>query len=122
MVANASGVIDVADHFGATAFDSPDTFWSHRGAQCSLGTMLDEFNLYTERFDRPGRVIRGADTIRHDLSPEAAGLPALSVGLSRQYRDEQDQLAAAMPLCDALCRRARGGADDGHDRPTGRSA
>lgn len=50
-----------------------------------------------------------------------AGLLALSVGLSRQYRDDLDQLEAAMPLYDALYRWARDGFDDGHDWPAGRA-
>jgi hypothetical protein len=56
-------------------------------------------------------VIRGADTDRHDLAPQAAGLLALSVGLSRMFRDDLQQLEAGIALYDALYRWAR----DGHD-------
>jgi hypothetical protein len=66
-------------------------------------------------------VIRGADTDRHELAPQSAGLLALSVGLSRQYRDDLQQLDAAMPLYDALYRWARDGHDEGHDWPAGRA-
>ncbi|MGV6805044.1 MAG: chromate resistance protein ChrB domain-containing protein [Ruegeria sp.] len=113
-------VNDVADRYGATPFDVEDTFWSHRGSNCTFDTMLDEFGLHTEALDRLALVIRGADTNRHDLSPQAAGLLALSVGLSRQYRDDQDQLIAGLGLYDAWYRWARDGFAEGHDWPTDR--
>ncbi len=56
--------------------------------------------------------IRAADTDRHDLAPQAAGLLALSVGLSRMFRDDLQQLDAGIALYDALYRWAR----DGHRR------
>ena len=82
--------------------------------------MLDEFNLRTPALDRLSTVVRAADTDTHDLAPEAAGLLALSVGLSRQYRDDLEQLEAGMHMYDALYRWARDGADEGHTWPTGR--
>ncbi|MEO1557006.1 MAG: chromate resistance protein ChrB domain-containing protein, partial [Pseudomonadota bacterium] len=76
---------------------------------------------HTPALDRLARVIRAADTNRHDLAAEAAGLLAVSVGLSRQFRDDQDQLEAGLGLYDALYRWARDGADEGHDWPGGRT-
>ena len=111
-------VAGVADRYGATPFDVEDVFWSHRGDHCTFDTMLDEFALHTPALDRLARVIRAADTNRHDLAPEAAGLLAISVGLSRQYRDDQAQLSAGMAFYDALYRWARDGADESHDWPT----
>lgn len=108
-------VAGVADRFGAVPFDVEDVFWSHRGDNCTFDTMLDEFGLRTEALDRLATVVRGADTNRHDLAPQAAGLLALSVGLSRQYREDHDQLAAGMTLYDALYRWARDGHREGHD-------
>ncbi|WP_022703135.1 chromate resistance protein ChrB domain-containing protein [Pseudorhodobacter ferrugineus] len=112
-----SDVLDVADRFTAIPFDVPNTFWSHRNDQCTFDTMVTEFGLTSPALDRLSLVIRAADTDRHDLSPQAAGLLALSVGLSRQYKDDLDQLNAAMPLYDALYRWARDGFDEGHDWP-----
>ncbi len=107
----------VADRFGAIPFDVEDSVWSHRDDLCTFDVMLDEWGLETEALARLARVIRGADTNRHDLAPEAAGLLALSVGLSRQYRDDLAQLAAGMALYDALYRWARDGQGEGHDWP-----
>ena len=110
-------VAAVAERFAATPFDVEGVFWSHRGDNCTFDTMLEEFALGTEPLDRMARVIRAADTNRHDLAPEAAGLLALSVGLSRQYRDDLAQLEAGMALYDALYRWARDGVGEGHDWP-----
>ncbi|AHD01044.1 chromate resistance protein ChrB domain-containing protein [Leisingera methylohalidivorans] len=117
-----SEVAGVADRFGATPFDVEDVFWSHRGPLCTFDTMLDEFGLRTPALDRLSLVVRGADTNRHDLAPEAAGLLALSVGLSRQFKDDHQQLEAGMTLYDALYRWARDGQGEGHDWPADRTA
>lgn len=110
-------VAGVADRYGATPFDVEEVFWSHRGESCTFDTMLDEFHLHTEALDRLARVVRAADTNRHDLAAEAAGLLAMSVGLSRQYRDDLQQLEAGIILYDALYRWARDGVGEGHDWP-----
>ncbi|KEJ87993.1 chromate resistance protein ChrB domain-containing protein [Sulfitobacter donghicola] len=115
-------VAGVADRYGATPFDVEDVFWSHRGDQCTFDTMLDEFGLHTPALDRLATVVRAADTNAHDLAPQAAGLLALSVGLSRQYRDDNQQLDAGMALYDALYRWARDGSSEGHDWPSERKS
>lgn len=116
-----SEVPAVARYFDATPFDVEGVSYTHRGEGCSFDALLDDFGLHSPALDRLALVIRGADTDRHDLAPQAAGLLALSVGLSRQYRDDLEQLAAAMPLYDALYRWARDGFDEGHDWPAGRA-
>ncbi|MEP4035837.1 sulfurtransferase/chromate resistance protein [Pseudophaeobacter sp.] len=110
-------VAGVADRYGATAFDTEGGDWSHQGDRCSFDTMLDRFSLRTAALDRVATVVRAADTNRHDLAPEAAGLLALSVGLSRQYRDDHQQLEAGFHLYDALYRWARDGQGETHDWP-----
>ncbi len=112
----------VADRFGAVPFDIPGVFWTHRGERCSFDAMVEEFGLASPAMDRLATVVRAADTDRHDLSPQAAGLLAISVGLSRLYRDDLEQLAAGMGLYDALWRWARDAHDEGHDWPAGRTA
>ncbi|MES2968465.1 MAG: sulfurtransferase/chromate resistance protein [Pseudomonadota bacterium] len=114
-----SEVLAVADRFGATPFDIDGVSFSHRGEQCSFDAMLDDFALHTTALDRLATVIRAADTDRHEASPQAAGLLAVSVGLSRLYRDDLEQLEAGMTLYDALYRWARDGFDEGHDWPAG---
>ncbi len=115
-------VAGVAERYGATPFDVEGVFWSHRGDKCTFDTMLEEFGLNTSALQRLATVIRGADTNAHDLAPQAAGLLALSVGLSRQYRDDQTQLEAGMAFYDALYRWARDGVNESHDWPTERQS
>ncbi|WP_299983422.1 sulfurtransferase/chromate resistance protein [uncultured Ruegeria sp.] len=109
----------VAEHFGATPFDVEGTHWSHRGDKCTFDTMLDEFTLHSEPLNRMATIVRAADTNQHDTAPEAAGLLAISVGLSRQYRDDHQQLEAGLHLYDALYRWARDGSEETHDWPAG---
>lgn len=115
-------VEDVAERFGAVPFDVQGVFWSHRGDGCTFDTMLDEFALHTPPLDRMARIIRAADTSRQDRAPEAAGLFALSIGLSRQYRDDQHQLEAGLAIYDALFRWARDRQGETHGWPAGHGA
>lgn len=107
----------VAEKFDATPFDVEDVPFSHRGEFCSFDTMLDVFGLSIAALDKLAVIVRGADTNRHDLAPEAAGLLAFSLGLSRMYRDDLEQLEAGLTFYDALYRWARDAQDEGHDWP-----
>ncbi|NND92286.1 MAG: sulfurtransferase [Granulosicoccus sp.] len=105
----------VASRYGATPFDVEEVFFSHRGEQCTFDTMLQEFGLQSVALKRLAAVVRAADTNRHEQSPQAAGLLAISVGLSRQYSDDVQQLGAGMGIYDALYRWARDGYEETHD-------
>ncbi len=118
----ASEVAAVADRFGATPFDIEGVFWSHRGPLCTFDVMLDEFGLHTPALDRLALIVRGADTARADLAPEAAGLLAASLGLSRMYRDDLAQLEAGIGLYDAFHRWARDATDETHNWPAAKPA
>lgn len=112
-----SQVSSVAERFNATPFDIADVFWSHRGENCTFDTMIEEFGIGNEALARLALIVRGADTNRHDLAPESAGLLAASLGLSRMYRDDLEQLEAGMALYDAFYRWARDATEEGHDWP-----
>ncbi len=108
-------VLDVADRFNATPFDVENVYWSHRDERCTFDTMVEEWNLAGEAIDRLATIVRGADTNRLDLAPEAAGLMAASLGLSRMYRDDLAQLEAGIQLYDAFFRWARDAHEETHD-------
>jgi len=108
----------VGDRFDATPFDVEDVFWSHRGELCTFDVMVEEFGLATEPLLRLASIVRGADTARLDLAPEAPGLLAASLGLSRMYADDLDQLEAGMGLYDAFFRWCRDAMDETHNWPT----
>ena len=115
-VAN-SQVEQVAERFNATPFDIENVFWSHRGDTCTFDTMIEEFGIGHTALNRLALIVRAADTNRHDLAAEAAGLLAASLGLSRMYRDDLEQLHAGMTLYDAFYRWARDATNEGHDWP-----
>ena len=108
----------VGERFGATPFDIEDTFWSHRGEKCTFDTMIEEFGLPSAPLARLAAIVRGADTARLDLAPEASRLLAASLGLSRMYADDLEQLEAGMLLYDALYRWCRDATDETHNWPT----
>jgi hypothetical protein len=112
-----SEVLGVADKYAATPFDVEDVFWSHRGDHCTFDTMLEEFGLQTNALKQLAIIVRGADTNRHELAPQSAGLLAVSLGLSRMYRDDLEQIDAGMLIYDALYRWARDASDESHDWP-----
>ncbi|MGV6839466.1 MAG: chromate resistance protein ChrB domain-containing protein [Planktomarina sp.] len=116
---SAADVKDVAEKFDAVPFDVEGAPYTHDGDDCSFDSILKSFHLQLPALKRMATVIRGADTNRHDLDPVCAGLMAISVGLSRQYRNDYQQLEAGMVLYDALYRWARDGADETHDWPGG---
>ncbi|APF38149.1 MULTISPECIES: sulfurtransferase/chromate resistance protein [Chelatococcus] len=113
-----SEVLAVADRFGATPFDVEEVFWSHRGPLCSFDVMVEEFGLTVGPLSHLAAIVRGADTARLDLAPEAAGLLAVSLGLSRMYADDNEQLEAGLVLYDALYRWCRDATDETHNWPT----
>ena len=80
--------------------------------------MIKEFGLCTEPLKKLADIVRGSDTNRHDLAPQAAGLLAISLGLSRMYSDDLEQLDAGMLIYDTLYRWCRDATDEGHDWPT----
>lgn len=108
----------VAERFNGAPFDVEGVFWSHRGERCTFDTMLDELGLRTEPLAKLSTMVRAGDTARLDLAPEAAGLLAASLGLSRMHLDDLEQLAAGMTLYDAFYRWARDASDETHDWPT----
>ncbi|PVE26193.1 sulfurtransferase [Microvirga sp. KLBC 81] len=115
-----SEVEGVAKHFGAVPFDieGEDVFWSHRGELCTFDVMVEEFGLGTEPLKRLALIVRGADTARLDLAPEAPGLLAASLGLSRMYSDDLAQLEAGLALYDAFYRWCRDATDETHNWPS----
>jgi rhodanese-related sulfurtransferase len=109
-------VASVGERLDAAPFDVDGAFWSHRGDLCTFDTMVEELGLAgLPALARLARIVRGADTAHLELEPQAAGLLAVSLGLSRMYADDLEQLEAGMTVYDALHRWCRDAVDESHD-------
>ena len=114
----ASEVMAVAEKFSATPFDieGQAVFWSHRDELCTFDVMVEEFGLGgLTPLQRLAAIVRGADTDRPDLAAQAPGLLAASLGLSRMFADDLQQLDAGMLLYDAFFRWCRDATDESHN-------
>lgn len=104
-------VFDEAKRRQAVAYDIPGAPITHDGELCSFDALLAAFDLGDPALAALARIVRGADTDRLDLAPQAAGLLAFSLGLSQLHSDDHTMLHAALPMYDALyawCRKAQG--------------
>jgi rhodanese-related sulfurtransferase len=113
-----SEVPAVADRFKATAFDIEGVFFSHRGGNCTFDTKLEEYGLQSKPLDRLATIVRAADTSRLDLVPQASGFLAASLGLSRMFSDDLEQLEAGLLLYDAFYRWCRDATEETHNWPS----
>jgi hypothetical protein len=107
----APEVLAVAQQTGAVPYDIPDVEMSHVGELCSFDAFLSKFSLTEPALQQLAAIVRGADTSRLDLTPQSAGLYAISLGLSQVYRDDHAMLRHGLVLYDALyawCRHAQG--------------
>jgi hypothetical protein len=95
-------VVVVAEREGAVPFDVPGVKLSHVGEHCSFDTFLAEYQLTDPALATLAVIIRGADTARLDLAPQAPGLLALSLGLSQIFADDHEMLSHGMVMYGAL--------------------
>lgn len=114
-------VVAVGERFNAAPFDIENVFWSHRGELCTFDVMIEEFALATPPLLRLATMVRAADTGQPNLSPEAPGLLAASLGLSRMYDDDLEQLEAGITLYDAFYRWCRDATGETHNWPTNKA-
>jgi hypothetical protein len=93
----------VATEAGAIPYDVDGVELSHEGPQCSFDAFLKKYSLASdEALQQLAVIVRGADTARVDLAPQCAGLLAVSLGLSRMFTDDHEQLRHGFVVYDAL--------------------
>ena len=95
-------VLKVAAETGAIPYDVPDVELGHVGDFCSFDAFLKKYRLTDPALQRLAAIVRAADTGRPELSPQAHGLLAISLGLSHNFRDDHEQLKIGMLMYDAL--------------------
>lgn len=104
-------VLDTARVTGAIPYDVPGVEMTHVGDRCSFDAFVAKYRLDDPALLQLAAIVRGADTARLDLTPQSAGLYALSLGLSQNFTDDHTMLAHAMVMYDALyawCRSCQG--------------
>ncbi len=99
----AEQVLTAAKETGATPYDIPGAEpFSHHGGLCSFDAFIKHYHLADPALGRLATIVRGADTARPDLAPQAAGLHAISLGLSANIPDDHAMLEQGMVVYDAL--------------------
>ena len=98
----AAQVLAVARESGATPYDIPGVEMSHVGEFCSFDAFLSKHELADPALQQLAAIVRGADTSRLDLTPQSAGLYALSLGLSQTFADDHEMLQHGRVMYDAF--------------------
>ena len=98
----ANEVVKVAQATGAIPYDIPGVEMSHVDDLCSFDAFLKKYRLNDPALKQMAVIVRGADTARLDIAPQAAGLLAISLGLSRNFTDDHEMLKHGIVLYDAL--------------------
>jgi hypothetical protein len=95
-------VFRVVEETGAIPYDIPGAELSHVDELCSFDTFLQKYRFTDPALQSLAVIVRGADTDRLDLAPQAAGLLAISLGLSHNFQDDHEMLAYGLVIYDAL--------------------
>ena len=98
----AHDVLTAAKDKEAVPYDVPDVHFSHEGDECSFDAFLRHYRLRDPALAGLALIVRGADTNRASLAPQAAGLLAISLGLSKNFADDMTMLEHGMVIYDAL--------------------
>ena len=112
----------VSEETGAIPYDVPNVELTHEGEFCSFDTFLKKYGLTDPALQQIAVIVRGADTSRHDLAPQAPGLYAISIGLSAIFDDDHEQLRHGMVMYDALYAWAKHRQQETHNWPPATAA
>jgi hypothetical protein len=110
----AEEVRAVAARRGAIPYDVEGVELSHDGPLCSFDAVLKKYRLTDPALQELAVIVRGADTAQLDLAPQAAGLLAISLGLSHNFSDDHEQLRYGFVVYDALYAWAKHVRDEKH--------
>src|SRR5690349_3690304 len=95
-------VFEKAKELDAIPYDVPNAEYSHYGDECTFDFILKKHQLDDPALRQMAEIVRGADTDRFELAPQAAGLWAISAGLSYNFKKDLEQLEIGMKIYDAL--------------------
>nr|WP_294794480.1 chromate resistance protein ChrB domain-containing protein [uncultured Mucilaginibacter sp.] len=95
-------VLTTASKLNAIPFDVAGTEYSHYKDQCTFDYIIKKHKLKDPALNRIAAIVRGADTDRHDITPQSAGLEAIFSGLSYNFADDQELLKFGITIYDGL--------------------
>jgi len=104
-------VLRLAAEKDAEPYDIPGVELTHEGELCSFDAFLKKYQLSEPALQHLAKIVRGADTSRLNLTPQSAGLYAISLGLSQRFSDDHEMLSHGLILYDALyawCKECQG--------------
>jgi rhodanese-related sulfurtransferase len=110
----AKQVRDIARERDAVPYDVADVHFTHDGELCSFDAFIKHYRLRDPALERLALIVRGADTAKLDLAPQAPGLAAVSLGLSRIFPDDLAMLDYGMVLYDAFYAWCKDGQEEVH--------
>jgi hypothetical protein len=115
----ANAVLHTAEASGATPYDIPGVEMGHVGERCSFDAFVDKYRLGGDAaLQTLAHIVRGADTSRLGLTPQSAGLYAISQGLSRVFADDHEMLRHGLVMYDALYAWCQSSQNQTQDRPS----
>jgi hypothetical protein len=95
-------VFSDAKKLNAIPYDIPGAEYSHEGEFCTFDYIIKKHDIKDPAIAQLALIVRGADTDSFELAPQAAGLWAISAGLSYNFNNDQEQLELGMKVYDAL--------------------
>jgi hypothetical protein len=95
-------VFEKAKELNAIPYDLPGAEYNHEGEFCTFDYIVKKHNIVDPAVRKIAEIVRAADTDRFELAPQAAGLWAISAGLSYNYNDDHEMLSIGMKIYDAL--------------------
>ena len=98
----AGEVMKIATETGAIPYDVPNVELGHHGDRCSFDAFIARYRLDDAGLNKLALIVRAADCGAPQLAREAAGLLAISQGLSLNFSDDHEMLKHGMVIYDAL--------------------
>lgn len=113
----AGDIMRIAAETGAIPYDIPGVELTHVGELCSFDAFLNKYNLHEPALQQLASIVRGADTACLELTPQSAGLYAISLGLSQTFADDHEMLRHGMVMYDALYAWCKNCQSEAHNWP-----
>ena len=107
-------VFKEAENLKAIPYDIHGAEYTHEGEYCTFDFIIKKHQLTDDALLQIAVIVRGADTDRFALAPQAAGLWAISAGLSYNYKNDHEMLKIGMKIYDALYSWAKYVQDEKH--------